>query len=168
MKTRTSWRATVIAALVALLITVVATGCGKTGGPKTTPNELQTTPTSVPSEKVTVNVYFLRGEERVPVKRQVDMAGPREALLELLKGPSQAEGLSTAIPEGTTLRKCDVLEDGTAKVDFSREILNFGGGSARITAIIDQITKTVQANDPAVRTVAITVEGQPAEEVLQP
>jgi spore germination protein GerM len=96
------------------------------------------------------------------------MAGSREALLELLKGPGQAEGLSTEIPQGTTLRKCDVLEDGTAKVDFSREILNFGGGSARITAIIDQITKTVQANDPAVRTVAITVEGQPAEEVLQP
>jgi hypothetical protein len=47
-------------------------------------------------------------------------------------------------------------------------MLNYGGGSARVQAIVSQVDNTVLNNDKTVSAVDITVDGVPAEEVLQP
>jgi spore germination protein GerM len=100
----------------------------------------------------------------------VSNAGAREALTEMLKGPTEAEiqqGFATAIPDGTRLLSYKV-EDRKATVDFSSELKDYGGGSARVKGIVDQITNTVTANDPTVSSVEITIAGVPSEESLQP
>src|SRR5450830_120362 len=101
---------------------------------------------------------------------KVEKGGAEEALVELLKGPTESEkqqGLFSPIPEGTRLNSYAV-EGDTAKVDFSGELLKFGGGSAAVRGITAEINKTVLANDPRAGTVEVTIDGQPAEEVLQP
>jgi hypothetical protein len=58
--------------------------------------------------------------------------------------------------------------NGTANADFSSEIRNYGGGSARVQAIMDQIQNTIMANDDSVKTVVVTVDGVSSDEALQP
>ena len=62
----------------------------------------------------------------------------------------------------------DKFEGGTAIADFSKEILGYGGGSARVQEIMAQIDNTVTSNDSSVKNVSVTVEGKPSEETLQP
>ncbi|PKQ28796.1 MAG: hypothetical protein CVT63_01080, partial [Candidatus Anoxymicrobium japonicum] len=93
-----------------------------------------------------------------------------EALSEMLKGPTATEkkqGYSTAIPEGTKLRSYSVADDH-ATVGFSKEMLNYDGGSSRVQAIRSQIDNTIMNNNKTIKTVIITVDGKPADEVLQP
>ena len=166
-----------IAALV-VVAAIIGAGCGgkttKTTGQQSTPSaattQAETTP-STPSAKSTVGVFFVKGETVfVQVRRTVATAGPAEALKELLKGPSDAEkqqGLSTAIPKGTQLLSYS-MEGTAAKVDFSKEMKDYGGGSATVQAIVNQVNKTVMVNDAAVKSVSITVAGVPSDESLQP
>lgn len=160
---------TLIAAVLA--VSFAGSGCGDKAVTPTGPVTTTPTPTSpdIPVGKSPLEIYLMKGEEPVPVKRDV-AGGAQEALLTLLKGPSDVEkqeGLHTAIPEGTRLNGYSI-EGDRAKADFSRELLNYGGGSANVAAITGQITRTVLANEPRAITVAITVDGAPAEEVLQP
>lgn len=139
-------------------------GCGeeKDGG-------VTTEPGTTPVEKAEVEVYFLRGEEPVKVVRKVK-GGPAEALQELLKGPNpeeEREGITTAIPEGTRLIGFKV-KGSEASADFSGEMLEYGGGSAIVLAITEQVTQTVLSNDARVGSVKIFIDGVPAEEALQP
>jgi hypothetical protein len=105
------------------------------------------------------------------------------ALQELLWGidPSSLAGFTTAIPTPeevlnhdphnptwgprVTLRSL-IIDNGIATADFSDEINAYGGGSARVTAIYQQVVSTLK-QFPAVNEVRITVEGQSAA-VLQP
>jgi spore germination protein GerM len=115
-------------------------------------------------------VFLLEGETVRPVKRAVAGPGAKAALEELLKGPTDTElsqGLSTEIPAGTRLNSLRV-GNGTANADFSSEIRNYGGGSARVQAIMDQIQNTIMANDDSVKTVVVTVDGVSSDEALQP
>jgi germination protein M len=152
-----------------LAVVAVATGCGGGSSP------VLTGPASVPRTTTTptrsgISIFLLKGETVTQVERPTTQGSAEEALNALLSGPTEAEkaqGFSTAIPAGTKLQKYTV-NAGTATADFSKEMLNYGGGSARVQAIINQITNTVITNDKTINTVAITVDGKPAGEVLQP
>jgi spore germination protein GerM len=161
MQKRFRGLAVLLAISVALLLALA--GCGEKG-------EVTTRPKATPAEEVSVHVYFMRGDEAAAVVRKVEKGGAEEALVALLKGPTEKEkqgGLFSPIPGGTSLNGYSV-EGDTARVDFSGELLKFGGGSAAVYGITTEINKTVLANEPGVGTVEITVEGRPAEEVLQP
>jgi len=118
----------------------------------------------------TITVYFILGEEITPVQRKVESASAKEALLALLEGPNSEEkdrGFTTSIPEGTSLLSYKV-GNGVATADFSREILSYGGGSARVQAILGQIEKTILANEKNAEKVEVLVNKVPADEALQP
>ncbi len=121
----------------------------------------------------TVNLYFVQvtdGMESVePVARELS-AGQciiESALILLLNGVTGEEkhkGYSSAIPAGTVLLSFEV-QNGAARCNFSRDI-EPGGGSAWVTAIRQQITRTLRQFDD-VDTVEIMVESR-KEDVLQP
>jgi spore germination protein GerM len=168
MERRLSKLAVLIA--VSAVMALAAAGCGGNGGVTTGSNTVPTTPKTAPAGKVSVKVYFMKGEGGTAVVRKVEKGGAEEALTELLKGPTDDEkagGLFSPIPAGTRLNSYAV-EGGTATADFSGELLRFGGGSQNVRGITTEIDKTVLANDPSLGTVKITIDGKPANEVLQP
>jgi spore germination protein GerM len=58
------------------------------------------------------------------------------------------------------------IEDGVATADFTKEMNAYGGGSARVQAIREQIARTLQ-QFATVDEVVIAVSGE-TEGVLQP
>ena len=156
-----------IAAVLVVLLTVAASGIGcwkksETGDKKSS---------SPSGEQASVVVFFIQGETVFQrVNRSATKPGPEEALTELLKGPTageKQEGLATAIPEGTRLLEYQE-KNGKATADFSKEMANASGGSAVVQAITNQINNTVLANDSAVKSVSIAIDGVPASEAFQP
>lgn len=92
----------------------------------------------------------------------------KAALTLLLLGPTESEeqaGYQTNIPARTKLKSV-VIENGTAKADFSEELNQFGGGSCRVAAIRAQISETLKQFS-SVTNVIISVNGQ-TEDILQP
>lgn len=136
----------------------------------------------ITDKMIEIEVYFVDNEmmsignyENLvkPFKRIVPdrPAIARIALEELLKGPTpeeEAQGYSTSIlPEwGVKILSLEI-KDGVAFVDFSKELQSYGGGSARVTAICQQIMKTL-LQFAEVKNVELFVEGVPAIESLQP
>lgn len=125
-------------------------------------------------ETIKINLYFVKvtegQEEVVEVERSIPytVAPARAAIEELLEGPldiEKAEGLSTSINEGVEIQSISV-EDGVASVDFSEELDENVAGSARVTAIREQIGKTLLQFD-TVDQVVISVNGR-TEDILQP
>ena len=115
-----------------------------------------------------VSVFFTRAEGSAftvaAVRRTAAGAGTadrvRGALEALLAGPTEVErgqGLSTAIPSGTTLRNVRV-ESGIVWADFSREI-DAGGGSASMLGRFWQIVYTA-TQFPDAPQVRILIEGE--------
>jgi hypothetical protein len=105
------------------------------------------------------------------------------ALNELLNGPPEgnAAGAVTALPTTQEIvtfagRQPDwgyevkliklTITNGVATANFSKELRAYGGGSARVQAIRQQIERTLK-QFPSVQTVVIQIEGQSAGE-LQP
>jgi spore germination protein GerM len=166
-------RRMIVAVAMVLAALVLAAGCGGTGGStaKPTTPTTPTTPATTPNPAgPTVSVFLLKGDVVSQVRREVATATVVDALNELLKGPTQAEkdqGYTTAIPAGTRLQAYKTI-GATASADFSKELLNYGGGSAAVQAITSQIDNTVVSNNKAIKTVDITVDGKQASEVLQP
>jgi hypothetical protein len=130
-----------------------------------------------------IELYWLDGEEPraerrfVPQTAQIGAA----ALEELLWGPPPGSGYTSAIPTPEQVlrypgREADwggrvrllglVIRDGVATADFSQELRAYGGGSARVAAIRQQITRTL-LQFPGVHEVRIAIEGQ-TEGVLEP
>lgn len=92
----------------------------------------------------------------------------RAALEELLKGPMTSEknnGYYTNINDGVTIQKL-TIENGTAKVDFSKRLEEGVGGSCKVTAIRTQITRTLKQFS-SVKDVVISIDGR-TEDILQP
>ncbi len=100
----------------------------------------------------------------VTVEDRVERAALK-ALLEGLTEDEVEEGYSTAINDGVEILDLEIAE-GVASVDFSSELDEEVAGSATVTAIRDQIEKTLEQFD-TVDEVSISVEGE-SEEVLQP
>jgi spore germination protein GerM len=95
-------------------------------------------------------------------------------------GPRNFAGFTTALPSPeevlnyagrqsdwgprVRLRKLTIV-DGVATADFSKEMAAYGGGSARVNAIQEQVTLTLK-QFPSVKEVRILVDGKP--DALQP
>lgn len=133
----------------------------------------------------TIDLFWTLGEKLGSEQRRVLITETIEktALEELLWGPPPRNmaGFRTAIPTPEEVlaypgREADwgprveilglTIEDGTATVNFSREMNAYGGGSMRVQTIREQITQTL-LQFPSVDEVIIAIEGQ-TEGVLQP
>jgi germination protein M len=134
-------------------------------GTTTEPAPSTTTPTTTPAPDVSYKIWFLRGEQLATVDRTHE-ATPRvgtAALQDLLAGPTAkeaAEGLSTAIPEGTRLLGL-VVSDRIATVDLSSEFES-GGGSLSMMARLAQVTCTLDRFS-SVDGVRFELDGEPVE-----
>ncbi|MDX1613385.1 MAG: GerMN domain-containing protein [Candidatus Promineifilaceae bacterium] len=136
--------------------------------------------------ETTVKLYWLvdqtvEAEQRTLPADQPDL--PAAALRVLLAGPP-ADAVAewrTAIPTPEEVQRYPgrqpdwgdrvrlrglTIEDGVATADFSPEMRAYGGGSARVQAIREQITRTL-TQFPAIESVRIAVAGE-TEGVLQP
>ncbi|MGQ9927385.1 MAG: GerMN domain-containing protein [Chloroflexaceae bacterium] len=130
-----------------------------------------------------VELYWLAGERLQVEQRRIPrtLSIGAATLEQLLWGPPPGLGFSTAIPTpaevlsypgrqpgwGARVRLHSlVIRDGVATADFSAELRAYGGGAARVTAIRQQIERTLR-QFPAVREVRIAIEGQ-TEGVLEP
>ena len=137
-------------------------------------------PIRVLSDSMTVKVYFINQDQdpqrldcsRVDaVSRTVpkSVAAARAALEMLLAGPTESEkqaGFITVINAGVIVASLSI-QDGVARVTFSRELQEGVGGSCRVTTLRSQIEQTLM-QFPSVTSVRISVEGYADDEVLQP
>jgi Sporulation and spore germination len=124
-----------------------------------------------------VKVYWVNGEKLMPVAVRVPRTSqPATAGLNaLLWGPPTGSppSVTTALPLPQQVlsypgRQADwgprvillrlTIVDGVATVDFSKEMRAYGGGSARVALIRQQITQTL-LRFPSVHHVRIAIEG---------
>jgi hypothetical protein len=132
-----------------------------------------------------IELYWILNQDVQPVSRRIlETASVEAAALEaLLWGPSPAldADYRTALPTPQEVltypgRQPDwgvrvellglTIEDGLATANFSQEMRAYGGGSARVQNMHEQIVRTLE-QFPTVQRVAIAVEGR-VDEALQP
>lgn len=156
-------------ATLGLACLVGLAGCGSNGGRahRTTTTRGNTTTTTAAGtsttarESTVVAVYLMRGDKLGVAHRRV---GPGPAVLkstleELLRGPTaddRAAGLTTNIPEGTTLGGVSI-SGGTATVDLSKSF-DSGGGSLSMFSRLAQLTFTA-TQFPTVQRVKLRLDG---------
>lgn len=128
----------------------------------------------IQTTQIPLAVYFVRvvdGQEQFIRSTRTIPQTPgvaRASLNLLLQGPTEeevAQGLGTAIPAGTTLQDIRI-ENGVAYADFSKTLDEGVAGSAMVTAIREQITRTLM-QFPSVTSVVISINGE-TEDILQP
>jgi len=183
------WPLRPIATLIAFL-TIIGpiglAGCGDDGG---TPGTATTTPTgpapsattgeatatATPAEgTINVTLHFPKPTatdfEFPAVVRAIpdSQDNPRDVVQVLLGGPTAEEaaehGVINPFPANVEVLSLDVV-DGKATADFSKELLDYGGGSANVIAISGSIERTIEALTGATE-VVILVDGEP--DALQP
>lgn len=119
----------------------------------------------LPESKVVVELFFasgsegtLVGEER-EIYREPTMLAMAEAVLkELLKGP-QGDAVSP-FPQGTELIGFFLSDDGTAYVNFSRELMkNHVGGTLAESLTVASVVETLISNFDKIERVRILVDG---------
>lgn len=154
-----------------VLFVGLAGGCGeesffnffKEKQPEVTSPQAGVLPTTAPEKTVTVALYFgdPKGTSLVGVQTSLPKVEgiARATINALLKAPPAAS-LLPVIPPGTILKDINIKEDGTAVVDFSRELItNHKGGSTgemlTVYAIVNTLTQF-----PTVKQVQILVEGE--------
>jgi hypothetical protein len=156
------------AAAAALFCALLAAGCdGGSSTAETATGSTTTTPTETGTATSSVAVYLLRDGKVSPVRRTIESttAVARAALTELLDGPTAGErtdGLSSAIPSGTTLRDVS-LTDGVATVDLDGTF-DDGGGSASMLGRVAQVVATL-TRFPTIERVAFRIDGKPVEAI---
>ena len=114
-------------------------------------------------EEASLEVWFVRGEKLVSVKR-THAATPRvatAAIESLLAGPTTAEsssGLKSAIPAGTRLLGISINR-GVAIIDLTSEYQS-GGGSLSMQVRLGQVVYTL-TQFPTVKRVSFRLDGTP-------
>ena len=111
----------------------------------------------------TVRAYFFKGDRLAAVERRQrpDQPPLKQALEETLAGPTAREmaaGFTTQIPPAVKLRGATV-KGRVAIIDLSRELEDYGGGSARVEGIVAQLVYTATGL-PGVEQAWLWVEGQ--------
>ncbi|HEY3347533.1 MAG TPA: GerMN domain-containing protein [Nitrospirota bacterium] len=122
--------------------------------------------TSFTGPRVARSLYFpaadgkyLRAERR-DVRDSADKAQQVRAVVEeLVRGPL-SEGLTPSFPAASRVKSVFISPDGTAYINFSREIQHeFPGGAWTETLTIYSLTNTLAEAFPDIRQVQIMVEG---------
>jgi len=95
-----------------------------------------------------------------------NQAAPQEdlakiAIEQMLKGPQENSGSYRTIWQGTKLLNLK-LQDGIAYVDFSKEVLGYGGGTAAERMLVDSLTYSL-TNIEGINAVQLLVEGKTLE-----
>jgi spore germination protein GerM len=171
-KDKTNWiPALVLAGLLVVLAIVFFTGGEKekvrrlaeVNVPKAAP------PAAEPVARKTVTLFFLsEGDDLLHGETREIAAGPaaadeaERALAELIKGSTG--GLVSPLPVEARVRQVFIAKDGTAYVDFSREITEkFSYGSSSELAAVFAVVDTLAFNFKPIKKVAILVEGAERE-----
>lgn len=145
----------------------VASGCGSEKavslGPPTTGSTSVTEPTGTVPTSVSLEVWFLQGEQLVRQTRSHEATRfvATAAMKALLAGPSPAElaaGLRTSVPAGTKLLGISIKK-GVATVDLTSQYQS-GGGSLSMKARLAQVVYTL-TQFPTVRAVLFHLDGEP-------
>jgi len=133
---------------------------------------------SASADQATVKVFFSNSNlgsdidcsQVYSVDRQIEQtpAIARAALEELFKGVNDEEynqGYRSNLNQGIKIQGL-VVDNGTARVDFSSELDYNVGGSCMVAAISAQISQTLK-QFPTVNEVEISIDGR-TEDILQP
>jgi hypothetical protein len=122
-----------------------------------------------PPEKREMSIFFADSQGHYLVKevRKLDVKGTpadqaRGLVEALISGPHRG-GVPT-FPPGTSLRKLSIDHHGTARVDFSIELVRGhpGGSSAEIMTIYSVVNSLV-LNFPQIQRVKILIQGKERE-----
>lgn len=163
--------ATLRPTLLALAAIGLLAGCGSdddprgaTAAPTTTAGASSTPSSTTPAATQTEYAYLLRDGKVARVAREVpDTPGVAAAAMRaLLDGPTadeRAAGLTSAVPDGTTLRGV-ALRDGVATVDLSSAFAE-DADQASLLARVAQVVYTLTAFT-TIQRVAFAIDGQPA------
>jgi len=164
-------------ALLCFLMLITA-ACGAGDAPQAIPQEPSQTPAPAEGESdgeapgqplrhLTVEVYFpaaggngLIGEYNEIFETVTPGDRVKQIVAELISGPSNPDSLP-AVPQGTRLRQAYVLDDGTAFLDFSSDLVEgMGGGSMEELLTVYSIIDSVVLNVSEIRRVGILIEGE--------
>ena len=165
----------------ALLAMLLAAGCAQTapGNPdKASSSVQQNTPVNKDAGnkedkssvgEITIKVYYPNedGTKLLAVTRKVrtdkDTDKYTAAMKSLLSGTT-AKGQVAIIPKAARLRGIKV-ENGTARVDFTQELVkNFSGGSTGESMLVGSIVDTL-TEFPEIKAVQILVNGKEVETI---
>ena len=145
-------------AAAAIVLAMLCSGCAGRSGHRV---QVEVTLVRVPAQDV----------ELVAATRTISSDAPRAraVLEELLKGPTAAEraqGLSTLINDGVTVRSVTMDATGVIRADFSQRLQDGVGGSMRVLGIRRQIETTL-LGVPGATSVILSIEGE-NDGILQP
>lgn len=124
------------------------------------------------ARKIHATLFYIseNGSELVPVSREVPYgATPAEQARRIAEAQMQPapEGLSTAIPPGTTVRALYITPRGDAFLDLSHEIITaHAGGSLNETLTVFAIVNALTANLADVSAVQILVDGKEVDTLI--
>ena len=172
----------IIAAMFALLLTAGCNPSGKGGDPA---NNASTSETAVSSslpqaqpekepetkeaQEIRVKLYYPDedGTKLIAVTRKIKTDKNTDkytATMKSLLSGTKEKGQISIIPKEAKLRSVTV-QNGTAKVDFSREFVKkFTGGSTGEEMLVGSIVDTL-TEFPEVKRVQFLVEGEPVESI---
>ena len=136
---------------------------GPAGAPAPPPDASAAQPT------LKVSVFFVRPSDGLlaPEEREIpasdSLVQETEAFIaELIKGP--AGDLAAAVPPGTKLGRVYITKEGTAYVDFSRELVeNHPSGTSAELSTVYAVVDGLAFNFKAVKKVFILVDGEERE-----
>jgi hypothetical protein len=153
-----------LAVLLLGAIALFTVGCGVKDEDATVTTA--TTDATVAQETMKVSVYFSRGEKICAALRVVPTAddvssAAVQALLAGSTAEEAANGVTSSIPEGTTLLGLDV-NGGLATVDLSGEFAS-GGGSLSMMMRLAEVVFTL-TQSPTVTGVELKVDGKAVDE----
>ena len=143
-----------------LLVSAVLAGCTKTPGP--TPNGQQGV--QPPEQKLNLAVYYVKmTQDDAYLVREVHQVSPtagvaRAALEELINTNPADPGAARVLPQATKINSINIV-NGTATVDFSREVLRANVGASGESLGIQSIVNTL-TEFPEIKKVSFTVEGK--------
>ncbi len=135
---------------------------------KENPSAATGRPSPPPAESRLVTLFFASEDDSLlhPEERKIPAGASAAeeaagAVRELIKGPDG--GLLSALPPGTRLRELFITKEGTAYVDFSKEIANQPSGSSEELAAVYSVVNTLAFNFKPIKKVFILVEGAERE-----
>lgn len=137
------------------------------------------TPSNQIEQSIKFNIYFgnkknekeaeeCKAMSTVVREIQFTIAKEKEALEELLKGPTEEEkrgGYYTSINDDVELQSLQI-ENGIVKIDFDEELERAIGGSCKVAFIRSQIERTLK-QFPDIKEVVISINGR-TDDILQP